>query len=69
MPDKNNMSSRHRNLPVYTCSLSLQVCGSDGKTYRNECEIKNTKCLEKRLLLVQSQGPCAGRYFTHKHIQ
>uniref|UniRef100_A0A3Q3M346 Agrin n=1 Tax=Mastacembelus armatus TaxID=205130 RepID=A0A3Q3M346_9TELE len=35
------------------------VCGSDGKNYSNECELKKAKCEKQEHLLIQNQGPCA----------
>uniref|UniRef100_A0A672JG54 Agrin n=1 Tax=Salarias fasciatus TaxID=181472 RepID=A0A672JG54_SALFA len=40
------------------------VCGSDGKNYSNECELKKARCEKQEHLLIQSQGACAGRYIT-----
>uniref|UniRef100_A0A7N8X2P6 Agrin n=1 Tax=Mastacembelus armatus TaxID=205130 RepID=A0A7N8X2P6_9TELE len=33
------------------------VCGSDGKNYSNECELKKAKCEKQEHLLIQNQGP------------
>uniref|UniRef100_A0A669C580 Agrin n=1 Tax=Oreochromis niloticus TaxID=8128 RepID=A0A669C580_ORENI len=35
------------------------VCGSDGKNYSNECELKKARCEKREHLLIQNQGPCA----------
>ncbi|XP_029975271.1 agrin isoform X4 [Salarias fasciatus] len=35
------------------------VCGSDGKNYSNECELKKARCEKQEHLLIQSQGACA----------
>uniref|UniRef100_A0A669DTD5 Agrin n=1 Tax=Oreochromis niloticus TaxID=8128 RepID=A0A669DTD5_ORENI len=40
-------------------SFFLQVCGSDGKNYSNECELKKARCEKREHLLIQNQGPCA----------
>ncbi|XP_028308664.1 agrin isoform X3 [Gouania willdenowi] len=45
----------------FTCQSvpHSQVCGSDGKNYSNECELKKAKCEKQEHLLIQNQGPCA----------
>lgn len=35
------------------------VCGSDGKNYSNECELKKARCEKQEHLQIQTQGPCA----------
>ncbi|XP_041425259.1 agrin isoform X3 [Xenopus laevis] len=44
----------------FTCHAVLRnlVCGSDGITYSNECELKKTRCERRQDLYVAGQGPC-----------
>ncbi len=39
------------------------VCGSDGRTYANECIMKSTSCLDDRVIKVSRKGTC-GMYKT-----
>ena len=50
---------------VHTCvcpSLcpqdTLMMCGSDGKTYDNECALKRTSCLAGRIISIVRIGVC-----------
>lgn len=49
--------------PVPECALvkcsdqGAGVCGSDGKTYVNPCQLTSAKCTNPKLTLV-SEGPC-----------
>ncbi|XP_054637122.1 agrin isoform X1 [Dunckerocampus dactyliophorus] len=45
----------------FTCHTvpHIEVCGSDGKSYNNECELKKARCENQEHLTVQHLGQCA----------
>ncbi|EDO48769.1 predicted protein, partial [Nematostella vectensis] len=52
-----------KSCPPRTCpKQDKPVCGSDGKTYRNGCELATAKCAlpkgQKRQLTLKHRGPC-----------
>ncbi|XP_054715535.1 agrin-like [Uloborus diversus] len=44
--------------PSHCPEMSEFVCASDGKTYKNECEMKRIACQKKRDISVQFYGTC-----------
>ena len=34
------------------------MCGSDGRTYNNECLLNRAKCVKRIFIQVAKQGPC-----------
>merc|ERR1719427_1846587 len=35
-----------------------RICGSDGKTYRNMCELKKEQCKIEKVITVMKNEPC-----------
>ncbi|XP_062961532.1 agrin isoform X2 [Cynocephalus volans] len=52
--------SAHCVCPALTCpeTDATKVCGSDGVTYGNECQLKTIACRQSLNISVQSLGPC-----------
>ena len=38
------------------------ICGDNGKTYKNRCELHNDDIKEGRVILIAYQGDCKGHY-------
>ena len=43
------------------------MCGSDGVTYTNECNLQVTSCRQQRLIVVVARRPC-GLFVTFAHL-
>ena len=45
------------------------VCGSDGVTYGNACELRKASCVQRRRITIVKKGPCGkAEYFFIKII-
>ena len=68
--DRNNLKANQTRIDLifsdqcreFKCTRELkQVCGSDGKTYNNECVLHFEACLEGKDVSVARNGSCSGK--------
>ena len=55
----NHINSSFPDCPEFCTSLYDPVCGSNGVTYGNECEMNKATCNEETEVTVAFKGRCA----------
>ena len=53
--------------PSRCSKISSQVCGSDGKTYDNECVMQQTACNDRKRVVIVKTGAC-GKILRFVHV-
>ncbi|XP_070562238.1 agrin-like [Ptychodera flava] len=48
--------------PSVCPAIYSPLCGSDGKTYENECELKRASCRQRKVIQVLDDGECEDIY-------
>ena len=52
------MKDVHKLLIVSSTQDDDKVCGSDGKEYKNGCELKVASCKQQKFIEQINRGPC-----------
>merc|ERR1719317_208541 len=57
---KNSYSLSSTECPKMCTKIYMSVCGSDGTTYNNKCELENASCQSEVEITVANEGKCCG---------